>query len=101
MDKNYDVVVLGSGNAGMAAAGVAREAGKTVAVVESREVGGTCPIRGCVPKKVLVAAAQVLHQIDLAAEHHIEIGTPRLDWAALISLPSVAALRISSTRRRR
>ncbi len=84
MTEKYDVVILGTGNAGMAAAGVAREAGKTVAMVESRDVGGTCPLRGCVPKKVLVAAAQVLHQIDLAPAHHIEIGKPRLDWAKLI-----------------
>ena len=60
MTKPCDVVVLGSGNAGMAAAGAARAAGKSVAVIESRDVGGTCPIRGCVPKKVLVAAAQTL-----------------------------------------
>ncbi len=84
MTKKYDVVILGTGNAGMAAAGVARAAGKTVAMVEFRDVGGTCPLRGCVPKKVLVAAAQVLHQIELAPVHHIEVGEPRLDWAKLI-----------------
>jgi len=85
MSKSYDVVVLGAGNAGMGAAGVTRAAGKSVAVVESWEVGGTCPLRGCVPKKVLVAAAQVLHQIDLAPQHHITVGKPALDWAALIA----------------
>ena len=84
MVKTYDVVVLGTGNAGMGAAGVARAAGKTVAMVESWDVGGTCPLRGCVPKKVLVAAAQVLHQIELAPEHHIAVGKPSLDWAKLI-----------------
>lgn len=84
MTDSYDVVVLGTGNAGMAAAGVAREAGRSVAMVECWDVGGTCPLRGCVPKKVLVAAAQALHQIELAAAHHIEVGPARLDWAALI-----------------
>ncbi len=84
MTKSYDVVVLGTGNAGMAAAGVVREAGKTVAMVENRDVGGTCPIRGCVPKKVLVAAAQTLHQIELAASHHIKVAKPEIDWPALI-----------------
>ena len=82
--SKYDVIVLGTGNAGMGAAGVARAAAKSVAMVESRDVGGTCPIRGCVPKKVLVAAAQTLHQIDLAKSHHIDVGPARLDWAALI-----------------
>jgi len=85
MTKQYDVVVLGSGNAGMAAAGLARAAGKTVAVVESRDVGGTCPIRGCVPKKVLVAAAQTLHQIDRASEHHIAVEDAKLDWPKLMA----------------
>ncbi len=84
MVKTYDVVILGAGNAGMGAAGVARAAGKSVAMIESRDVGGTCPIRGCVPKKVLVAAAQVLHQIETAPVHHIEVGTPKLDWGKLI-----------------
>lgn len=84
MTEKYDVVVLGAGNAGMAAADVTRAAGKSVAMVESWQVGGTCPLRGCVPKKVLVAAAQVLHQIELAPVHHIEVGAHRLDWAKLI-----------------
>ena len=84
MTTHFDVLVLGSGNAGMAAAGAARAAGKSVAMVESRDVGGTCPIRGCVPKKVLVAAAQVLDQIARAPAHHIDVGVPKLDWQKLI-----------------
>jgi glutathione reductase (NADPH) len=85
MTERFDVIVLGTGNAGMGAAGVLKAAGKSVAVVESRDPGGTCPLRGCVPKKVLVAAAQVLHQIERAAEHHIIVGPPALDWAGLIA----------------
>jgi glutathione reductase (NADPH) len=85
MADNYDVVILGTGNAGMGAAGVTRAAGRSVAMIESRDVGGTCPIRGCVPKKVLVAAAQVLHQIDLAPQHHISVGGAKLDWPALVA----------------
>ncbi|MFQ5775702.1 MAG: dihydrolipoyl dehydrogenase family protein [Kiloniellaceae bacterium] len=85
MTRRYDVIVLGGGNAGMGAAGVARAAGKTVAMVESWDLGGTCPLRGCVPKKVLVAAAQTLHQIALAPEHKITVGEPSLDWGALIA----------------
>ena len=81
----FDVVILGAGNAGMGAAGVTRAAGKSVAMIESRDVGGTCPLRGCVPKKVLVAAAQVLHQIELAPQHHISVADAKLDWPALIA----------------
>lgn len=84
MQNKFDVIVLGTGNTGIAAASIAREAGKSVAVVENRDVGGTCAIRGCVPKKVLVAAAQVMHQIDLAKTHHIETGPVKLDWGKLI-----------------
>jgi len=85
MNANYDLIVLGSGNPGMAAAGTVRESGRSVAVIEDRDVGGTCPIRGCVPKKVLVAAAEVLSQIERAAEHHIVVNGTRLDWAALMA----------------
>lgn len=84
MANQYDVIVLGTGNAGMGAAGITRAAGKTVAMVESWDVGGTCPLRGCVPKKVLVAAAQVLHQIELAPVHHIHVDNVQLDLSKLI-----------------
>lgn len=84
MARRYDVIILGAGNAGLGAAGVTREHGKSVAVVESNGVGGTCPLRGCVPKKVLVAAAETLDTLENAAVHHIETGKPRLDWPALI-----------------
>ncbi|MFW6066964.1 MAG: dihydrolipoyl dehydrogenase family protein [Myxococcota bacterium] len=81
---DYDMIVLGSGNAGTAAATEATKAGWKVALVESRDVGGTCALRGCVPKKVLVAAGEALEAIAGAPVHHIEVDPPRLDWAALI-----------------
>jgi glutathione reductase (NADPH) len=82
---DYDLIVVGAGNAGLAAAGVAREAGWSVAVVERRDVGGTCPLRGCVPKKVLVAAAEALDQIARADAHRIAVGAATLDWPALMA----------------
>src|SRR5438093_12533652 len=85
MTDRVDVVVLGAGNAGIGAASVARAAGLSVAIIEEREPGGTCPLRGCVPKKVLVAADQALHQISLAPAHHIEVGPARLDCDILIA----------------
>ena len=84
MTSNYDLIVIGAGNAGQAAAGIAREAGWSVLVVESRDVGGTCPLRGCVPKKVLVAAGETLDAIARAAVHRIRVGKPKLDWPKLI-----------------
>lgn len=80
----YDVLILGGGNAGMGVTVATRAAGMSVAIVESRDLGGTCPNRGCTPKKVLVAAGHALHEIERARIHGISVGEPRLDWAALI-----------------
>ncbi|MGH6711148.1 MAG: dihydrolipoyl dehydrogenase family protein [Bradyrhizobium sp.] len=82
--EQFDVVILGGGNAGIGVTGPVRRAGMSVAMIEQDLLGGTCPNRGCTPKKVLVAAGHVLHEIERAAVHHIAVGTPRLDWAALI-----------------
>jgi len=82
--EKFDVVILGGGNAGIGVTGPVRRAGMSVAMVEADLLGGTCPNRGCTPKKVLVAAGQVLHDIERASIHHIAVGRPKLDWAALI-----------------
>ena len=82
--ETFDVVILGGGNAGIGVTGPVRRAGLSVAMIEARDLGGTCPNRGCTPKKILVAAGQALHDIDRAAIHHIRVGKPRLDWSALI-----------------
>ena len=78
------MVILGGGNAGIGVTGPVRRAGMSVAMIESHDLGGTCPNRGCTPKKVLVAAGHALHEIERAGVHHISVGKPRLDWAALI-----------------
>jgi glutathione reductase (NADPH) len=82
--EKFDVVILGGGNAGIGVTGPVRRAGMSVAMIESHDLGGTCPNRGCTPKKVLVAAGHALHEIERAAVHRISVGTPRLDWPALI-----------------
>ena len=78
------MVILGGGNAGIGVTGPVRRAGMSVAMIESHDLGGTCPNRGCTPKKVLVAAGHALHEIERAGVHHIAVGKPRLDWPALI-----------------
>jgi glutathione reductase (NADPH) len=80
--ESFDLVVIGGGNAGVAAAGVARRAGWDVALVEEDLLGGTCPNRGCVPKKVLVAACEVVDHARRAAGHGVS-GELRIDWDAL------------------
>ena len=82
--EQFDAVILGGGNAGIGVTGPARRAGMSVAMIEARDLGGTCPNRGCTPKKVLVAAGHALHEIERAGIHHISIGKPKLDWAGLI-----------------
>jgi glutathione reductase (NADPH) len=82
--ERFDVVILGGGNAGIGVTGPVRRAGMSVAMIEADLLGGTCPNRGCTPKKVLVAAGHALHEIERASIHHIAVGRPKLDWAALI-----------------
>jgi len=84
MTQKFDVVILGAGNAGFGASAVLAEVGKSIAFVEDRDFGGTCPNRGCTPKKVLVAAAHALHEIEIAGAHGITVGKPKLDWPTLI-----------------
>ncbi|MGH6748974.1 MAG: dihydrolipoyl dehydrogenase family protein [Methyloceanibacter sp.] len=80
----YDVVIIGGGNAAFGVTVPTRKAGLKVAMIEERDLGGTCSNRGCTPKKVLVAAAHALHEIGQAHVHRIKVGKPKLDWAALI-----------------
>lgn len=84
MSSRFDIVIIGGGNAGFGVSAVAQEAGKNIAFIEERDFGGTCPNRGCTPKKVLVAAAHALHEIERASVHGISVGKPSLDWGHLI-----------------
>lgn len=77
-------MVIGGGNAGLGVTGPVKRAGLSVALIESEKLGGTCPNRGCTPKKILVAAANCLDEISRAATHHVAVEKPSLDWAALI-----------------
>ncbi len=84
MSKHYDIIIIGGGNAGFGVSSIAAEAGKTIAFIEGRDFGGTCPNRGCTPKKVLVAAAHALDEINRADAHGISVAEPSLNWSRLI-----------------
>jgi len=84
MACKYDIIIIGAGNAGFGVSAIAHPAGKKIAFIENWEFGGTCPNRGCTPKKVLVAAAQALHEIEIAGVHGIETGEAKLDWNKMI-----------------
>lgn len=83
MDHQYDLVVVGTGVTS-AAASRCREAGWTVAVVDSRPFGGTCALRGCVPKKILVSAADAVHAARDMAHQGVPAGGLALDWESLM-----------------
>jgi glutathione reductase (NADPH) len=63
---NYDVLILGGGNAGMGVTVPTHAV--SIAMIEVRDLGGTCPNRGCTPKKVLVAAGHAIDEIETALE---------------------------------
>ncbi|HVE90745.1 MAG TPA: dihydrolipoyl dehydrogenase [Actinomycetota bacterium] len=80
---SYDVVVLGGGPGGYAAALRAALLGQKVAIVERDKVGGTCLHRGCIPTKGLLHAAEVLDTIRDAKTYGITVNEPEFDWAAV------------------
>jgi glutathione reductase (NADPH) len=83
MDKRYDLIVIGTGAASKAAS-KCREAGWTVAIVDSRPFGGTCALRGCVPKKVLVAAAEAVHAARALGDRGVSTDDIAIDWPVLM-----------------
>src|SRR6266851_1308958 len=82
--KNFDLIVVGTGAAGTSAAYACRSAGWNVAIVDSRPFGGTCALRGCDPKKVLVGATEVIERTRQMAGKGIASEDARIDWPALM-----------------
>src|SRR6201988_1721889 len=78
MDHQYDLVVVGTGVAS-AVASRCRQAGWTVAVVDSNPFGGTCALRGCVPKKILVGSAEAVHGARDMADKGVPAGRLAID----------------------
>lgn len=81
--KAYDVVILGAGPAGNRVATLCAAAGKRVAIAEALQLGGTCPLRGCNPKKVLVGAAEAIARSAALDGRGIEHGG-RINWPQLM-----------------
>lgn len=84
MPDPYDLVVLGTGSGASAAAHKCAAAGWRVAVVDSRPYGGTCALRGCDPKKVLVGAEHLVDWGRRMAGHGVD-AAPSVDWANLMA----------------
>jgi glutathione reductase (NADPH) len=84
MTRKFDVVVIGTGSAASTVAARCRKAGRQVAGIDSRPFGGTCALRGCDPKKVLVGAAEVIDWNHRMQVHGVHAQESRIDWPELM-----------------
>src|SRR5262245_29714156 len=84
MERQYDLIVVGSGVTS-AVASRCREAGWSVAVVDRQPFGGTCALRGCVPKKILVGAAEAVNAARDLSDNGVPAGDLAIDWPQLVA----------------
>lgn len=84
MESEYDLVVVGSGTAAMTAAMRVREEGWRVAVIDLRPFGGTCALRGCDPKKMLVGGAEAIDHARRMQGKGV-VGNTTIDWPGLMA----------------
>ncbi len=82
-ERSVDLFVIGAGSGGVRAARVAASHGARVMIAEEYRVGGTCVIRGCVPKKLLVYASRFADEFEDAAGFGWHVGTPTFEWPTL------------------
>src|SRR5215468_9837386 len=83
---NTEIVVVGAGPGGYAAAFYAADKGKKVILVErEKRLGGVCLNRGCIPSKALLHATEIIGDSRASAEHGITFDAPRIDLAKLRS----------------
>jgi glutathione reductase (NADPH) len=82
---DYDLFVIGGGSGGVRAARIAARHGARVAIAEEHRYGGTCVIRGCVPKKIFVYASEYGHHFADAAAYGWSTGEVSFDWATLVA----------------
>lgn len=82
-EYDYDLFVIGAGSGGVRASRIAASHGARVAVAEEYRVGGTCVIRGCVPKKMLVYGSMFAEELEHAGNYGWTIGEKSFDWARL------------------
>jgi len=82
--KTYDLVVIGSGTAAQVASARVRKAGRTIAVVDHRPFGGTCALRGCDPKKMLISGAEAIDAARRMRGNGVT-GELRISWPELVA----------------
>src|SRR2546426_9100500 len=82
---DFDMITIGAGSGGVASSRRAGSYGARVAIIEESRVGGTCVLRGCVPKKLLVYGAQFADAFADAAGFGWTVAPPTFDWPVLIA----------------
>src|SRR6266536_5404966 len=80
----YDVVIIGGGQAGVPLAFALASAGKRTALIERKHLGGSCVNFGCTPTKAAIASARVAHLARRAADFGLRIPTVEVDFAAVL-----------------
>ncbi|HEY8577570.1 MAG TPA: glutathione-disulfide reductase [Devosia sp.] len=95
MTYDYDLVVIGAGSGGVRAARMAATYGAKVAIIEEFRVGGTCVIRGCVPKKLYVYASRFHDLFDVASSFGWQVDAT-FDWATLVANKEKEITRLES-----
>ena len=98
-NTGYDLFVIGAGSGGVRAARIAAGHGARVAIAEEDRFGGTCVIRGCVPKKLLVYASRFRDDFEDAAGFGWKAGEPAFDWPSLIAAKDKEIARLEATYR--
>src|ERR1700753_3573299 len=94
-DYDYDLFVIGGGSGGVRASRMAALAGKRVAIAEEYQFGGTCVIRGCIPKKLFVYAAQYGEDFEDAAGFGWTVPERQFDWTTLVANKDKEIARLS------
>lgn len=97
---DYDLFVIGGGSGGVRAGRLAASLGRRVGIAEEYRFGGTCVIRGCVPKKLFVYASQYPGHFEDAAGYGWEVGEARFDWKKLIAAKDKEIARLEGLYRR-
>ncbi len=95
-DFDFDLFVIGGGSGGVRAARIAAEAGARVALAEEYRYGGTCVIRGCIPKKLLVYASSFRDAFEDARGYGWTVEPPRFDWPRLIAAKDAEIARLEA-----
>src|SRR5215207_6321183 len=85
MPEEVDLFVIGAGSGGVRAARISAGYGARVVIAEEYRVGGTCVIRGCVPKKLLVYASRFADEFEDAAGYGWTLSELKFDWPTLIA----------------